>query len=192
VHDGSSVASRLHATAIIRAMAAGCSLLGMDASHLVCAGCPFARMAVAMLVPGRNGCGSSRRNASKAAHPKPPPPNGRGPVMQHRHCALKKSVLLLSGGLRDLIGQALQGLSWRVAYPCRLGGRFRSPLERSSVASRTPSDRPLHPHPCWGKQTCRIQSILARPLHILVTLSDYSLPERFISDRICFSPLRLS
>jgi hypothetical protein len=43
------------------------------------------------------------------------------------------------------------------------------------------------PDPCWGKQSCHILSIPAILLHKLVTLSDYSLPGRFISDRICFS-----
>jgi hypothetical protein len=127
---------------------------------------------------------------------KQPTPSRHRPTDVGPSCSIAiapwKIRLAAFRGQRDLIGQALQGLPWRVAYPCPLGVRFRSPLERSNVASRTPSDRPLHPHPCWGKQTCRIQRTLARPLHILVTLSDYSLPERFISDRICVSPLRLS
>ena len=46
---------------------------GVAPSHLVCAGRPFARMGVAMLVPGRNGCGSGRRTHSPQPAPSPPP-----------------------------------------------------------------------------------------------------------------------
>ncbi|KAH8640528.1 hypothetical protein IG631_03469 [Alternaria alternata] len=118
MHDGSSVASRLHATTIIRAMAAGCSLLGMGASHLVCAGCPFARMAVAMLAPGRNGCGSSRRNASKAAHPQA----ATAQRTWARHAAsqlrLENSDLLLLGAMRsDRASVARAAMACRISLP---------------------------------------------------------------------------
>lgn len=78
MHDGRSVASRLHATTITRSIAPGCSRCSLGASHLVCAGRPFARMAVAMPVPGRNGCGSNRLKvpftlaSPRQASPSPP------------------------------------------------------------------------------------------------------------------------
>jgi hypothetical protein len=142
---------------------------------------------LAMLVPGRNGCGSSSRADGRVVEPA----HAQAATAQRtwaRHAAspllvAPRSISLAAfRGPRDRIGQAQQGLAWRVAYPCPKCRRLSSPLERSSVASRTPSDRTLHPHPCWGQTH----------LHILVTLSDYLLPGRFISDRICFSPLRLS
>lgn len=80
------------------------------------------------------------------------------------------------------------------AYPCLPCRRFGRPagalpwrvlqLEHPAIALSTRNSAVANRR--------AVSNILAPSLQTRVTLPDDSLPARFISDRICFSPLRLS
>ncbi|KAF2029188.1 hypothetical protein EK21DRAFT_89934 [Setomelanomma holmii] len=199
---GSSVASRLHATAIIRPKQPGCSRCSLGESCLVSVEPPFARMLVAMSVPCLNGNRSKRRTVYERAaccnafarwrrvrrSKMPRTLCRRKTTPWHlRYWLARQASTVLIVRLCVRVG-CFKGVV-RSDQARRRKGRFACctslPAESTALGRLldSPGELPLahpsqrlHPDPCWGKQSCRILPILAISLHKLITLSDYSLP----------------